>query len=341
MTDIPRTTLVVSYFGNRYLDHARDDLRAMAEMGADAVVHVMSEADMRWNPGTMADLVALSREAGLTPWLTPWGLGGVFGGESASYAVGEHPEACQRASDGRHLPALCPRQPVFRDLIRDWTDAAAAAGAVIVQWDELHLAMPYRGGGDPWACRCDACQEAFRDRFGYPMPETATPEVIAFFDDLIRETLAWMVEAANERGMGSSIVLLADAGYDPELWRSVAALPGARYFGTTAFWLFYGIPDPELEAYLGKWTERTLAATAGSGAEPMAWVQGFGVPAGREAEIETAVDVLVRSGVSTVAVWSYLACAAMSGLAPDDPRATWDAVMRAFAKVDAARNGRG
>jgi hypothetical protein len=313
----------------------------MREMSADAVVHVMSEADLRWNPGTMADLVALSREAGLTPWLTPWGLGGVFGGESASYAVGEHPEACQRASDGRHLPALCPRQSVFRDLIRDWTDAAAAAGAEIVQWDELHLALPYRGAGDRWACRCDACQEAFRERFGSPMPETASPEVIAFFDDLMRETLTWMVEGANGRGMGSSIVLLADANYDPALWRAAAALPGDRYFGTTPFWLFYGIPEPEMEAYLAGWAERSIAATSGTSAEPMGWVQGFGVPAGREAEIETAVDVLVRSEVTTVAVWSYLACAAMSGLAPDDPEATWDAVVRAFARVDAARHGQG
>ncbi len=341
MTEISRTTLVVSYFGNRYLHHARDDLRAMAEMGADAVVHVMSEVDVRWNPGTMSDLVTLSREAGLAPWLTPWGLGGVFGGESASYAVGEHPEACQRANDGRHLPALCPRQPVYRDLIRHWIEAAVAAGAEFVQWDELHLALPYRGGGDAWACRCDVCREAFRDRFGHPMPVTTSHEVIAFFDDLMRETLAWMVEAASERGMGSSIVLLPDAGYDPALWRAAAALPGVRYFGTTAFWLHYGIPESEMEGYLSEWAERTLAATAGTAAEPMGWVQGFGVPAGREAEIETAVDVLVRSGVSTVAVWSYLACAAMSGLAPDDPGVTWAAIVRSFARIDATRNGRG
>jgi hypothetical protein len=173
------------------------------------------------------------------------------------------------------------------------------------------------------------------------MPETATPEVIAFFDDLMRETLAWMVEGANERGMGSSVVLLADAGYDRALWQAAATLPGVRYFGTTAFWLFYGIPASEMGGYLGTWAERTLAATTGTGAEPMGWVQGFGVPAGREAEIEMAVEVLVRSGVTSVAVWSYLACAAMSGLAPDDPEAAWDAVVRAFARVDAARNGRG
>ena len=161
MTEAKPNRLGVSYFGNRYPHHARQDLQTMASMRSTFVVHVMSEADLRWNPGTMAELVKIGNEYALHPWLTPWAVGGVFGGESASYAVGEHPEACQRSSDGRHLPALCPRQSVFRSLIEAWIDAAATAGAEVVQWDELHLALPYRGEATPWACRCNACQEAF------------------------------------------------------------------------------------------------------------------------------------------------------------------------------------
>lgn len=333
-------TLGVSYFGNRYSHHARQDLRAIAASGASFVVHVMSEADLRWNPGTMAEMAAIGRDVGLQPWLTPWGVGGVFGGESASYAVGEHPEACQRASDGRYLPALCPLQPAFRALMTDWIDAAAAAGAEIVQWDELHLALHYRGGATPWACRCDACQAAFRSRFGETMPETATSEVVTFLDDLVSDSLAWLVAAASQRGMHSSIVLLADAGYDPALWRRAATLPDVRYFGTTAFWLVYGIPEVEMDPYLSLWAGRMLEATAGTHAESLGWVQAFGVPDGREAEIEAAIDILVRSGVTAIAVWSYLACAAMSGLAPDDPEAAWDAVLRAFATVGSSQSER-
>jgi hypothetical protein len=323
----------VSYFGNRYPHHARDDLRAIASTGASIVVHVMSEADLRWNPGTMADLVNIGNDYGLQPWLTPWAVGGVFGGESASYAVGEHPDACQRASDGQHLPALCPRQPMFRSLIESWLEAAATVGAVVVQWDELHLALPYRGGATPWACCCDACQEAFRHRFGKPMPTTVTSDVEAFLDDLISDTLAWMVETARERGLQSSIVLLANESYDPELWRSAASLPGVRYFGTTAFWLFYGVPAVEMETYLSLWAGRILEATVGTNAEPMGWVQAFGVPAGRESEVEGAIGILRDAGVTTMAVWSYLACVAMSRLAPDDPAAVWAAVERGFAWV--------
>ena len=331
--DATRSRLGVSYFGNRYPHHARDDLRAIASTGASFVVHVMSEADLRWNPGTIADLVSIGNDYGLQPWLIPWAVGGIFGGESASYAVGEHPDACQRGSDGHHLPALCPRQPVFRSLIDAWLDAATAAGAEVVQWDELHLALPYRVGATPWACRCDACQEAFRHRFGKAMPESVTPDVEAFLDDLIANTLAWMVETARARGLHSSIVLLANESYDPARWRSAASLPGVRYFGTTAFWLFYGVPADELETYLSLWAGRILEATTGTDAEPMGWVQAFDVPAGRESEVERAIRILRDAGVTTSAVWSYLACVAMSGLAPEDPAAVWAAVERGFARV--------
>jgi hypothetical protein len=318
-----------SYFGNRYPHHAREDLRAMADLGATFVVHVMSEADLRWNPGTLGDLVGIGVECGLEPWFTPWCLGGLFGGETASYAVGEHPEACQRDNAGRHLPALCPRQPIFRALMAEWLDAAAAAGAAIVQADELHLALPHHQGAERWACRCGACQEAFRTRYGEEMPHTATAETAAFLDDLLAETLAWIVAAAAERGMGTSMVLLPEA-YDAARWRALAAMPGVRYFGSTPFWLFQGIPAAQTDSYARLWAERTVLATAGTAAQPLGWVQAFSVPAGREHEIERVTAIMAESGVSTIAYWSYLACIAMSGLAGDDPHAAWQAVVRSM-----------
>jgi hypothetical protein len=325
----------VSYFGNRYPHHARVDLAAIAASGASFVVHTMSEADLRWNPGTMAQLVGIGREFGLQPWFVPWALGGVFGGESASYAVGEHPEACQRDNQGRHLPALCPRQPVFRELIERWLDAAKSAGAEVAQWDELHLALPHQRGTETWACRCEACQAAFRERFGKTMPKTATAQVETFVTDLLSDTLAWLVGASRERGLESAIVLLADQSYAPAFWRAAASLPGVGHFGSTAFWLHYGVPQHEIEPYIRFWSERILAATDGSDASPLGWVQGFGVPAGREAEIERVIATMLDGGVRTIAVWAYLACAAMSELAADDVDAAWAAVMDGFAAARA------
>jgi hypothetical protein len=206
MAEPPRNPpqLGVAYFGNRYLDHARADFGEIAAMGASYVVHAASEADLRWNPGTMRDLVAAGREAGLTAWLTPWALGGMFGGEASSYAVMEHPEACQRDNLGQHLPALCPRQPIFRQLMIDWLDMAAESAAAICQWDEPHLARQWTPGDGVWACRCQACQEAFRADSGRDMPGEWEPEVADFVRRLVADTVRWLVSQANDRGLGSS-----------------------------------------------------------------------------------------------------------------------------------------
>ncbi len=330
MADAAKPQFGVSYFGNRYLHHARADMRAIREAGADFVVLVMSESDLRWNPGTMADLVAIARESGLETWLTAWAIGGVFGGETASYAVGEHPEACQRENHGGHLPALCPRQPTFRSLMASWLDVAVAAGARIVQWDEPQLALPYRAGASRYACCCDLCAAAFAERFGRPLPEASTPEVELFNDDLLSDLIAWLVSAARERGLQSAVVLLPDENYDPVRARAAAELPGVRYFGSTPFWIRNGIAPEGIRAYLASWAELMIQATAGTAADPFVWIQAFDVPAGREAEIGLAIDSLIENGVGTIAVWSYLACAAMSGLACEDPEAAWEAVVRAF-----------
>jgi hypothetical protein len=65
----------------------------------------------------------------------------------------------------------------------------------------------------------------------------------------------------------------------------------------------------------------------------MGWVQAFGVPAGREIEVDRAIGILRNAGVTTIAVWSYLACVAMSALAPDNPAVVWAAVERGFVRA--------
>ena len=54
----------------------------------------------------------------------------------------------------------------------DWLDAAAAAGVSIVQWDELHLALPHRPQTQSWACRCEACQAAYLAQYGADLPRS-------------------------------------------------------------------------------------------------------------------------------------------------------------------------
>ena len=133
------------------------------------------------------------------------------------------------------------------------------------------------------------------------------PRSAAFQDRLLSDTLDWLVASAAERGLGSSIVLLADESYDPDRWRAVASLPGVRFFGSTPFWYHYGVPPEEMPEFVKLWAGRIRLATQGSAAESVGWVQAFGVPGGREGEIDTAVDLFVDAGLDVIAVWSYLA----------------------------------
>lgn len=323
--------LGIAYFGNRYPDHARVDLAELAALGTTMVVHTFSEADLRWNPATMTELIDIGRLAGLDAWCTPWGLGGIFGGEAASYAVMEHQEATQRDQTGAALPALCLQQEPLRALIANWLDACVAAGASTVVWDEPHLALPIpRTPEDRWSCRCHTCQRRFEDQFGIAMPTEWTEQVALFQHGSTMRALDWMIAEANRRGLQSALVLLPDEALGDAGWRELAHKPGVRWFGATPYWFFQQVPPSDFEAYLRRWCQRMRDATVDTDARTVGWVQAFGVPAGREAELTRGITIMDEMGIDMVAVWAYRACVAMSTLAPDDPRRVWETLETAL-----------
>ena len=117
---------LVSYFANRYTRHFERDLDEIRDHGFDGVVHCVTEADREWATKPIAELFAMTREAGLSCWADAWGVAGVFGGEAHSGYL---------ARGG----AAGAREPRLRALVRDWVDCVAAAGAEWVFWDEPHL----------------------------------------------------------------------------------------------------------------------------------------------------------------------------------------------------------
>jgi hypothetical protein len=119
---------LVSYFGNRYLHHFARDLEEIRDHGFDAIVHCVTEADRQWGMKRIAEMFAMTRDAGLSCWADPWGLAGVFGGEAHSSYL---------ARGGR----IGAGEPGLRALVRDWTDAVADAGAEWVFWDEPDLGL--------------------------------------------------------------------------------------------------------------------------------------------------------------------------------------------------------
>ena len=119
---------LVSYFGNRYLDHFGRDLEEIRDHGFDTVVHCVTEADREWGMKRIAEMFAMTREAGLSCWADPWGVAGVFGGEAHSGYLAR----------GGTIGAA---DPGLRALLHNWIDDVAAAGAEWVFWDEPNLGL--------------------------------------------------------------------------------------------------------------------------------------------------------------------------------------------------------
>lgn len=327
-----------AYFDSRNPRHAREDLEDMAAHHCTFVVHTFSEFDLYFYSAAVKEIVAISHDLGMEVYVNPWGLGKVFGGiEPLSRFVAEHPEECQRMSDGSHAPAACMHSGPFRSLMRLWVDAAADLGADLVFWDEPHFhydlgsLLGGSGAAAPWACACGRCGELFRARFGRPLPALLDADAIRFRDDTIAGLLGELAGRAGERGLGNALCVLPDENplVGASSWEPLAALPSIRIFGTDPYWLLY---DRPVEEYVTGKTRRLLEVCGRHGKEPQAWVQAFMVPGGREREVGRAVEIFAAEGVRNIAAWAYNGTAHMNHKCHDHSK-VWEVLGDAYRRV--------
>ncbi|MEX2160068.1 MAG: hypothetical protein WEB04_11765 [Dehalococcoidia bacterium] len=357
----------VSYFSSRDLRHVRADLEEMVAHGCSYVVHCFTETDLLYYRQSMADVLAATRDAGLESWMDPWGVTRIFSGETLSGFVGDHPEALQLLSDGRRVPSACPNQPETRRFLREWVAAAAEAGGRVAFWDEPHFYIPARPHGvwsGVWGCRCDACQERFRDEARRALPQVIDDEVRAFRERSLIDLLAELSAEAKRLGMRNCLCLLpTDYGLigmpeleqsldslfrrrmepgdgppaDPEPWRSfgihdwdaAAAIADLDIFGCDPYWYFFGA-GTQPEPFVRGFTRRTKELADKYNRDVQIWVQAFSVPEGREDELSIGLRVAVEEGATHVAAWSYRATESMSALRPARPDYIWELLGRDF-----------
>jgi len=108
----------VAYFGCHDPRHIARDLREIARH-FEWVCLPVTESDLRYSPGSIAQLVAAAHRVELRVWCCPWGVAGLFGGEAIS-AVAH----------------LCPQTQAVQDVLEQWVAVVAEAGADVVLWDE-------------------------------------------------------------------------------------------------------------------------------------------------------------------------------------------------------------
>lgn len=348
----------VAYFSGRTLRHVRADLRDMVEHGCTYVVHCLTETDLAYHRQTMADIVRATHDAGLEVWLDPWGVAGIFSGETFTRFPLQHPETWQVLSDGRRVPFACPNHPATRQFVRQWVEAAAATGGDVLMWDEPHFYVgPWVGDlSGAWACYCDVCQAAFRERFGAAIPKRFDERVRAFREASLLELLADACRLGHEKGMRSALCLVptgfARFGF-PEVeerlksaardegavaaflhigvddWDAAAAIADLDIFGTDPYWYLWGV-DPE--RFTRVYGERAAQVARAHGRDLQLWVQAFAVPEGREEELRLGLKVATEVGATHLAAWSYEGTASMS-IRCARPELAWQVLGESFREL--------
>jgi hypothetical protein len=350
----------VSYFSSRTLRHVRADLEDMVAHNCTFVVHCFTETDLLYYRQSMAEIVEATHRAGLRAWLDPWGVAGIFSGETLSDFPLTHLDTLQERSDGKRAPAACPNHPETRRFLVEWVRKAADIGGDGIIWDEPHFFIPFFRGerSAAWACRCPACRQRFRRQTGYPMPERLDAEVLAFRESSLLEMLTELVAEARRLGMSNALCVapsnFADAGFpeisqglarlvggidassDPFLqfgmkdWDTAAAIPGLDVFGADPYWFLANV-DPD--AFLRVFTEKAVAAAGRHGLKTQVWVQAFRVPEGREEELRAGLRTAAALGADQVAAWSYEGTSSMSQLRSARPDVVWRIIGETFGEL--------
>lgn len=313
--------LACSYFGNRFVRYVREDMQQLRQLGFGRVIHTFSENDLAYYSGTMREIVAVTREAGLEAWLDPWGVARVFGGEAFSRWTLQDDDLRQRGPSGRRSDGACLNHPRLRERMTEWISAAAAAGAAGVFWDEPHWTPRGPGNPDGEYCVCDHCRAR-----GGDLQRLTPVERERFRADSVVGLLADLVAAASQADLASSICVLPQGMTDqPHLpWDAIAALPGLVEFGTDPYWEAFGKTAPEQrEVFIDQSAAAVTAAAATANVATMLWVQAFRISRRAEEDLLRGVRHLAAHHPDTIAVWGFGACAQMSSLACERSEVVW------------------
>ena len=143
--------------------------------------------------------------------------------------------------------------------------------------------------------------------------------------------LTEMIGYASDKGAKNAITLLpVDDKANASLpWGRVARIRGLDIFGTDPYWFLH---HKDCEAYVSVQMKRVMDVCRAHNLTSHFWAQGFGIPAGRENELETGFNLAVEMGAQSVAVWGIHGNAAWDE-ASENPEKVWDVVGKTFGEL--------
>jgi hypothetical protein len=333
------TEFGVSYFGNRFLSHAKDDIARIAE-SCDYVVHTVSETDLNFHKAVLAKIFQETRRRGLEVWADPWGLGGVFGGEALSTFLTAHRDSWQTMSNGKVIAGACLNRPEWRSFVKEWVLTVRDMGAQVIFWDEPHVAFDFASELEGvFSCVCDLCQHLFRRRYGITQPSRLNDTVREFRRDTMRDFLNEIMAFSKSKGLRNAICLYAYKGipeYD-RIWAEAAALKDLDIFGCDPYWRWRGRQDPFV--HLTEFSRHVVEHATRNGKGSQVWIQAMRLPGGTEGEIERAIEAAVKERITHVAAWSFDGGEILDTVLAERPDDVWRAVEAAYKRFRGARVG--
>ncbi|MFN0117554.1 MAG: hypothetical protein ACKVQC_04575 [Elusimicrobiota bacterium] len=327
-----KTKFGVSYYGNRFLNHAEHDLKEIAEC-CDYVVHTVNEADLTYHKLALQKICNASRKLNLEVWVDPWGLGGVFGGEAFSRFLLDHRDSWQKMSDGKIVPLACLNRFEWRSYMKEWVLSVRDMGGQVIFWDEPHVAVDFESEmKGVFSCTCDCCKDLYRKKMGEKMPLKLTDETRQFRRDTLREFLNEMMEFSHAKGLQNALCLYAFKGipeYD-RIWKEAAALPELDIFGCDPYWRWHGDKNPF--THVSEFSKYVVEHANKNNKGSQVWVQAMRLPAQKENELAIAVDAAVQAGISHVAAWSFDGGELLDPILSENPKEVWKVLKQVYLK---------
>lgn len=294
---LPSLKLGVSYFGNRYFNHAREDLKKIARH-CNFVVHTFSETDFYYHRSCLKAIFDYSKKLGLEVWVDPWGVGGVFGGESFSRFLLENRDSWQRLPDGRKVASACLNNQKFRRFLKDWITAAADIGSEVIFWDEPH-------------------QKIFQQK-------------------IIQEFLSDMFRFAKKKRLKNALCIYALNSPEYDIyWDGLASLPELDIFGCDPYWRLNQNENPV--NFVKFFSRKVFDTCRRYRKEGQIWLQAMALPKGKEREIDWAAKAGYEAGIRNFAGWSYDGGAILDNVKSYSPEKVQRSLFKAFDSLQKLR----
>ena len=337
--------LGVAYQGCMHPHHLEADLGEIAAMGCSYINMTVNECDWFYYRKARHELRRLARDCGLAVYLNLHGFGLFATPLPAQVYPERYPERCQRYAHGERARLACPNdlqyQAWLAEQLDGMLDELTPDG---VFWDEPHFASD---GTFPhnWACRCAACQEAYRTAYGGEMPATLTDDVVAFRQDSLLRFLDEMMTHVKHRRPEVENVLclmpwerrpdhasLAPGWYGVIAWEPFVALPSLGTFSTDPYWI-----HERTFSYFEDNAREAIALAHAAGKRCQIWVQGVWIALGKEPEVGRTLRAAADLGADMLAVWSFRGEPGASALDwGGDADAVWQEVKDAYAAIASA-----